>query len=167
MMGYCGENSIPCDIIYGQTGAGTINRIFVFVNMLTHLIRTNMVAAYVCACQTMGMAANRQRIYHGKGTATHSFKPGDWVLYWNNPKSLHSLSNGWTGPFVMVENVSPVDYIIQFAPDGKKKTVHCDEQQMDTCNQDRTNWVKDKLTHRLNQNTVTTDRVLFWLEVTS
>ncbi len=61
-----------------------------------------MVAAYVCARYTMGTAANRQRIYHDKDTATCFFKAGDWVLY-------------WTGPFFVVEKVSPVDYIIQFS----------------------------------------------------
>ncbi len=63
--------------------------------------------------------------------------------------------------FIVVEKVTPVDYIIQFAPDGKKKTVHCDELQMDTCDKDRPNWVKDKLGHRLIQySTVSTDRVV-------
>ncbi len=70
----------------------------------------------------MGIAANRQRIYHDKDTATRFFKPGDWVLYWNKPKSLQTLSSGWTGPFIMVEKVTPVDYTIQFPPDGKRKT---------------------------------------------
>ncbi len=60
----------------------------------------------------------------------------------------------------MVEKVSPVDYTIQFTPDSKKKTVHCDELQLDTCNQDRPNWVKDELARRQLQNTVSTDRVV-------
>ncbi len=80
-----------------------------------------MVAAYVRARQTMGMAVNRQRVYHDEDTTTCFFKPGDWVLYWNKPKSLQTLSSGWTEPFIMVEKVSLVDYTIQFAYDGKKK----------------------------------------------
>ncbi len=79
-------------------------------------------------------------------------------FYWNKPKSLQTLSSGWTGPFVVVEKVTPVDYTIQFAPNGKKKTVHCDELQMDPCDQDRPNWVKDELGRRLIQNTtISTD----------
>ncbi len=61
----------------------------------------------------------------------------------------------------MVEKVTPVDYTIQFAPDDKKKTVHCDELQMDPCDQDRPNWEKDELACRQIQNsTVSTDRVV-------
>ncbi len=123
-------------------------------------LRTNMVSAYVCACQTMGIAVNKQRCYHDKDTATCIFKPGNWVLYWNKPKSLQTLYSGWTGPFVVVEKVPPVDYTIQFAPDAKKKTVHYGELQLDPCDQDRPNWVKDKLMYHQLQNTVSTDRVV-------
>ncbi len=81
-----------------------------------------MVTAYVRARQTMGTAANRQRIYHDEDTVTHFVKPGNSVLYWNKPRSQQTLLCGWTGPFVVVEKLSPVDYKIQFSPDGKKKT---------------------------------------------
>ncbi len=79
------------------------------------------------------------------------FKPGDWVLYSNKPKSLQTLYCGWIGPFVIVEKVSPVDYLIPFVPDGKKKTVHSDELQIDPCDQDRPNWIKDELARHLAQ----------------
>ncbi len=52
----------------------------------------------------------------------------------------------------MVKKVSSVDYMIQFAHDGKKKTVHCNDLQMDTCDQDKHNWIKNKLAHRLAQD---------------
>ncbi len=52
----------------------------------------------------------------------------------------------WTDPFVVVEKVSPVDYLMQFSPDGKKKTIHCDELLFDPCDQGRHNWIKFKLT---------------------
>ncbi len=120
-----------------------------------------MVCAYVRACQTMGIAVNRQRIYHDEDTVTRFFKPGDWVLYWNKAKSLQALSSGWTGPFIMVEKVTTVDNTIQFARDSKKKTVHYDELQMDPCDQDKPNWVKDEFSRRLIQDsTVSTDRVV-------
>ncbi len=73
----------------------------------------------------------------------------------------HCLVVAWTGPFIVVEKVTPVDYTIHFAPDGKKKTVHSDELQMDPCNQDRPNWIKDKLARpQLQYATVSTDRVV-------
>ncbi len=48
----------------------------------------------------------------------------------------------------MVEKVSPVDYIIQLSPDGKRKTIHCHELQFDPCDQERPNWIKDVLAHQ-------------------
>ncbi len=59
-----------------------------------------MVSAYIRERQTMGIAANRQRVYHDEDTATRFFKPGNWVLYWNKPKSLQTLSSG---PYIVVE----------------------------------------------------------------
>ncbi len=126
MMVYGKENSMPCDIMYGQTGA-VYNRQYSCFCEYVNKLRTNTVSAYVRGWQAMGIAANSQRVYHDKDTATRFFKPGDWVLYWNKLKSLQTLSSGWTRPFVVVEKVTPVDYTIQFAPDGQKKTVHCDE----------------------------------------
>ncbi len=43
-------------------------------------------------------------------------------------------------------NVSPFDLLTQFAPNIK-----CDYLEMDCCDQDRPNWIKDKLTHCLAQ----------------
>ncbi len=144
VMVYGKENAMPCDIMYGQTGAVYNRQHGCFCEYVVKL-RTNMVLVYVRAHQTMSIAANRQRIYHDEETATRFFKPGDCFFYWNKPKSLQTLSSGWTGPFVVVEKVTPIDYTIQFALDGRKNTVHCDELQMDPCDQNRPNWVKDEL----------------------
>ncbi len=59
----------------------------------------------------------------------------------------------------MVEKLSPVDYIIQFSQDGKKKTIHCDELQFDPCDQERPNWVKDELSHQTRDNLSSSDNV--------
>ncbi len=134
---------MPCDIIYGKIGA-EYNRQHHCLCEYFYKLRINIMVSYVCACLTMGMAASRQRVYHDKDTATHFFKPGDWFLYWNKARSLQTLSCDWTGPYVMMENVSPVDYTIQFALDGKEKMVYCDELQRNPCSQDWPSWIKDQ-----------------------
>ncbi len=60
MMVYGKGNSMPCDIIYGQTGAVYNRQHCCFCEYIDKL-RTNMVSAYVHARQTMGIAANRQK----------------------------------------------------------------------------------------------------------
>ncbi len=93
---YGRENSMPCDVMYGQTGAVYNRQPSCFCEYVDKL-RTNIVAAYVRVHQTMGMAANRKRIYHDEDTATHFFTPADWVLNWNKPRSQQTLSSGWIG----------------------------------------------------------------------
>ena len=66
---------------------------------------------------------------------------------------MQTLSSGWTGPFVVTEKVSIVDYRIQQDPNGKSKVVHVDQLWLDPCHQDRSNWVRDeadRLTEKRN-----------------
>ncbi len=58
MMVYIRENSMLCDIMYGQTRAVYNKEHSCFCEYVNKL-RTNRVAAYVHVRQTMGMAANR------------------------------------------------------------------------------------------------------------
>ncbi len=60
---------MPCDIMYGLTGAVYNKQHDCFCEYVDKR-RTSMVSAYVRASQTMGIAANRQKIYHDKYTAT-------------------------------------------------------------------------------------------------
>ncbi len=102
MLVYGRENSMPSDVMYGQTGA-VFNRQHSCFCEYVDKLRINMVAAYVRACQTMGTEANKIFFYHDEDTATRFFKLSDWVLYWNKSRSQQTLSCGWTGPFVVVE----------------------------------------------------------------
>ncbi len=60
MMVYGKENSMQCDIMYGQKGAVS-NRQHGCSCEYVDKLRTNMVSAYVRARQIMGIAANRRR----------------------------------------------------------------------------------------------------------
>ncbi len=56
-----------------------------------------------------------------------------------------------SGPFVVTEKVSVVDYRIQMNPTGRSKVVHVDQLIHDPCHQDRANWVRDKLARRIEE----------------
>ncbi len=58
---------------------------------------------------------------------------------------MQTLSSGWTGLFVVTENVFVVDYRIQMNQTGPSKVVHVDQLILDPCHQDRANWVRDEL----------------------
>ncbi len=64
---------------------------------------------------------------------------------------MQTLSSGWTGPFVVTEKVSMVDFSIQLHPEGPSKVVHVDQLILDPCHQDRANWIRDKLARKLTK----------------
>ncbi len=64
---------------------------------------------------------------------------------------MQTLSNGWTGPFVMTEKVSVFDYRIQMNPTGPSKVVHVDQLILDPCHQDMANWVRDEIARRIEE----------------
>ncbi len=64
---------------------------------------------------------------------------------------MQILSSGWTGPFVVTEKVSVVDYRIQLNQTGPSKVVHVDQLILDPCHQDRANWVRDELAHHIEE----------------
>ncbi len=82
-------------------------------------------------------------------TALHHFKKGDWVIYWHKPTAMQTLSSAWTGPFVVAEKLSVVDYRIQLHLDGSSKVVLVDQLILDPCHQERTNWIRDELAHKI------------------
>ncbi len=67
---------------------------------------------------------------------------------------MQTLSSGWTGPFVVTEKVSVVDYRIQMKPTGPSKVVHVDQLVLDPCHQDRANWVRDELARRIEERVI-------------
>ncbi len=75
---------------------------------------------------SLGEAANRQKMYYDRDTTPHHLKKGDWFIYWHKPTTMETLSSGWTGPFIVTEKVSVVDYRIQMNPTGPSKLAHID-----------------------------------------
>ncbi len=67
---------------------------------------------------------------------------------------MQTLSGGCTGPYVVTEKVSVVDYRIQMNPTGPSKVVHVDQLILDPCHQDMANWVRDELARRIEERVI-------------
>ncbi len=93
-------------------------------------------------------------MYYDRDTAPHHFKKGDWVIYWHKPIAMQTLSSGWTGPYVVIEKFSVVDYRIKLNPTGPSKVVHVDQLILDSCHQDRANWVRDELARKIDKRVI-------------
>ncbi len=70
------------------------------------------------------------------------------------PTVIQTLSIGWTGPFLVTEKVSVVDYRVQLKLTGLSKVVQVDQLILDPCHQDRANWVRDELAHQIKEKVI-------------
>ncbi len=148
------ETNTPVDLIYGTPKSRIhLTNYECFCSYVEEL-RNSLVDAYFRTRKYLGDAAVRQKMYYDRDTAPHHFKNGDWVIYWHKPTAMRTLSSGWTGPFVVTENVSVVVYRIQLHPEGPTKVVHVDQLFLDPCHQDRANWIRDKLARKTDERVV-------------
>ncbi len=67
---------------------------------------------------------------------------------------MQTLSNGWTGPFIVIEKVSIINYRNQLNPTGPSKVVHFDQLILDPCHQDRANWIRDELARQIDESVI-------------
>ncbi len=138
------ERNMPVDLIYGSpNNRRELHNYDCYCSYVEEL-RNSMVDAYFRMRNCLGDAATRQKMYYDRNTVPHHFNKGDWVIYWHKPTAMQTLSSGWTGPFVVIEKVSVIDYRIQ-NPTGPSKVVHVDRLILDPCPQDRANWIRDDL----------------------
>ncbi len=148
------ETDMPVDLIYGSLNSRRkLHNYDCYCNYVEDL-RNLMVDAYFKTRTCLGNRANRQKMYYDRETTPHHFKKGDWVIYWHKPTAMQTLSSGWTGPFVVTEKVSVVDYRIQLNPIGPSKVVHVDQLIRNPCHQDRANWVRDELDRQIDEKVI-------------
>ncbi len=148
------ETNMPVDLIYGLPNSRRrLHNYDCYCNYVEDL-RNSMIDAYFRTRTCLGEAANRQKMYYDRDTSPRHFKKGDWVIYWHKPTAIQTLSSGWTGPFVVTEKVSVVDYRIQMNPTGPSKVVHVDQLILDPWHQDRANWVRDELARRIEERVI-------------
>ena len=66
----------------------------------------------------------RQSRYYIKGLKPREFHSGDWVWRWYLPAISNKLGQGWTGPYLVLRNISDVTYEIQLNSENKPITIH-------------------------------------------
>ena len=146
MLCYGRENTMPADIMFGQTGMRVPAPNGCYCEYVDWL-RKAMVDSYCRARIVMGVAAERQKIRHDENTAPRHYKVGDWVLFWHKVAAKQTLHSGWTGPWVVVEKLGPVDYWIRQNESDPGRVAHCDDLQTDIY-PERENWVRLELARR-------------------
>jgi len=109
---------MPIDIVMGLPPEET-NGMMTAHDYLCRLAREKLCAS----------AEKRKRSYDVK-VKTEQFKVGDWVFY-HYPRRFQSRSAKWqksyTGPYLVVHVIKPVNCILQKSPKSKPFVVHVDK----------------------------------------
>ncbi len=107
------ETNMPIDLIYCSPNSRRKLHNYDCFSQYVEDLRTPMVDAYFRTQTCLGNAANRQKMYYDRDTTPRHFKKGDWVIYWDKPTAMQTLSSGWTGPFIVTEDPVKPDRAFQ------------------------------------------------------
>ena len=95
-------------------------------NEYVEWVRTSMRDAYDFVQTRLQQAAVRQKRCYDLRSGAPRFKRGDWVWRYYLPKAREKLGRGWTGPYLVLDAVTSVNYRIQLGPGERKFVVHVD-----------------------------------------
>ena len=86
-----------------------------------------MAMAYALAREHLRVAAERQKVYYDVRVRNVDFSVGQWVWYWY-PRRYPSKSPKWqrsyTGPYLIIRKIEPVNVVLQRSPKAKPFVVH-------------------------------------------
>ena len=86
--------------------------------------------AYTLVREQLGVQAERRKKYYDMKLKPCSFRVSDWVWLYT-PRRRPGKSIKWqrlyNGPFMIVDQIGPVNYVIQRSPRAEPKVVHVDK----------------------------------------
>jgi len=87
-------------------------------------------SAYHVARERLQVAAERRKASYDIRVKEQTFKEGDWVWYWY-PRRYLRKSPKWqkcyTGPYLIVRVIPPVNFVLQLSAKSKPFVVHTDK----------------------------------------
>ena len=119
---------MPIDIVLGRPeedkdGVGDYDS---FAGSLV----SKLEAAFTLVREELQVAAERRKKQYDLRVHEKSFPVGTWVWYYC-PRRYRKRSPKWqkmyTGPFLVVKYISPVNYVIQRSKHSLPKLVHADK----------------------------------------
>ena len=117
------ETNLPLDLMVGPPPNSKKNACYgEYVEWLKRTMENSCVEAQ----NFMKRAALRQKRNYDKTVVPYNFQRGDWVWYFYPPKAKQKLSQGWTGPFLVVGSLNNLLYRIQRTSSEGVKVVHVD-----------------------------------------
>jgi hypothetical protein len=100
------------------------------VEELVEKMRDDMESAYELARKQLQVAAERRKTTYDIRVKKCEFTEGDWVWYYY-PRRYQSRSPKWqqlyTGPYLLVRAIPPVNFVLQKSAKAKPFVVHVDK----------------------------------------
>ena len=115
---------MPVDVIYGRTPREEVPSC---PHEYVEWVRDAMGVAHTFAREQSRKTAERQKTYYDIKAESRKYKKGDWVWYFYPPVASRKLARGWTGPFMITQVLSDINYKIQETPSSKPCIVHIDQ----------------------------------------
>jgi transposase InsO family protein len=143
------ETSMPVDIVLGrpEEDRDVAESYDSFAGDLVNKLE----AAFTLVREELRVAAERRKKQYDLRVREKNFPVGTWVWYYC-PRRYQKRSPKWqkmyTGPFLVVKYISPVNYVIQRSKRSLPKVVHADKLRA---------WMGEPLPSWLKETSVTAD----------
>ena len=85
--------------------------------------------AYSKAREHLKQKTERNKTYYDKNSFVRSFNMGDWVWVFSPAELDNKLAVGWKGPFLVIQKLGPVNYVVQKEENSRKITLHIDHMK--------------------------------------
>ena len=138
------EMRLPVDVMYSVSDpvAGAPQCPMTYVEWLRQAFEEN----FETVRESLKAAALRQKSYFDRRTKMRSFQKGDWVLRFYPPAVIQSkLNSPYIGPFLVIEVMGEVNYMIQEAPEARTLVVHVDDLKGFIDTSGRRKWVENPI----------------------
>lgn len=121
------ELRLPIDLLYAQTTLKATQP--ECPHELAEWIREAIRKSFRVAHEHLKKSAKRIKKNYDRNTFLRKFEVGQWVWVLNPPEQRQKLGRAWQQPFLVVKQLTPVNYVVQLHPNARKITLHVDHMK--------------------------------------
>jgi hypothetical protein len=148
MLTFGREVSMPIDIVLGRP-EDQAQRDTSYESFADNLV-AKLEAAYTLVREELRIAAERRKKQYDLRVREKGFETGTWVWYYC-PRRYQKRSPKWqrmySGPFLVVKRIPPLNYVIQRSKHSLPKVVHADKLRA-WLGEPLPSWLESKETER-------------------
>ena len=118
------EIRLPVDLMFSSTALEEERPVcpFEYVEWLRNSTRH----AFAKAHEYLKQSAERQKRSYDKNTCLRKFEVGEFVWIFSPPSMRDKFGRGWKGPYLIVDKLNDVNYVVQENPTARLITLHVD-----------------------------------------